>query len=202
LASAIAAPHTSNNLRKWEYQNGLYQRVLTRYLDRMHALLVATGARRVLDAGCGEGVVYRAMRARGWSGEWTGVDLSEAAIEYARQRSPEAMWHAGRLDALPVAPRSFDLAFCSQVLEHIPEPAASRDGMARAARRLLVSVPWEPAFRTITALSVAVGIGQDPGHVNFWNRRSFTRFLQPAGTVAHWERSAVYQIALVDVSTR
>jgi len=198
-----AAAHQSDNLAKWEYPNGLYQRVLARYVDRLYALLVSTGARRVLDAGCGEGVVYRSMRARGFDGEWTGVDVSEGAVAYARSRSPEVPWHVSALHRLPFEAASFDAVICSQVLEHIPGPAASRDGIARVAKRhLIVSVPWEPTFRVLTSLSIALGVGRDPGHVNFWTGPALRTFLATSGTVSHWERSTVYQLAIVDTSRK
>jgi 2-polyprenyl-3-methyl-5-hydroxy-6-metoxy-1,4-benzoquinol methylase len=197
----LALEHRSNNLSKWEYPNAVYQRVLTRYLDRLYHLFASTGARRVLDAGCGEGVVYRAMRDRGFRGEWTGVDVSEGAVAYARTRSPEAQWLTAPLDRLPFAPASFDTVLCSQVLEHVPNPHAALNGIADvSSRQLVVSVPWEPAFRTLTALSIAVGVGQDPGHVNFWNGARFRRVLGTVGRVVAWERSAVYQLAIVDTS--
>lgn len=85
--SALA--HDSNNLRKWEYGNGLYQRVLNRYLDRFGQLLAQANPHTVLDAGCGEGYVQRGLFARGHQAAWTGVDLSAGAVRFAQQRAPE-----------------------------------------------------------------------------------------------------------------
>lgn len=201
--STAARTHQSDNLAKWEYPNAFYQRALTRYLDRLHALLASTGARRVLDAGCGEGVVYRAMRARGFRGDWIGIDASAGAVDDARARSPEVTWICGTLDRLPFAPASFDTVLCAQVLEHIPNPHAALNGIAAAAgRQLVVSVPWEPAFRTLTALSIGLGVGRDPGHVNHWTGPRFRTFLSTVGRVATWERTAVYQLAVVDTSRK
>ncbi len=198
-----ALVHDSNNLRKWEYGNGLYQRVLARYLDRMAAQLKRSAPRSVLDAGCGEGYVYRGLKARGVSARWSGVDASPGAVRFAAAESPECSWSVGDLRRMPEATASADLVLCSQVLEHIPEPERVRDELARvSARWLLVSVPLEPLFRSVCALTVAAGIGQDPGHVNFWSPRAFRNFLSPVGRVAHWEWTAVYQIALVEVTAR
>jgi SAM-dependent methyltransferase len=191
--------HDSNNLRKWEYGNAIYQRVLARYLDRMAALVRRVAPATTLDAGCGEGYVYRGLRARGVQAQWQGVDLSEGAVRFAEARSPEATWAAADLRRLPFPERHAELVLCSQVLEHIPSPGSVRDELARvSARWLLVSVPLEPAFRSICALTVAVGVGQDPGHVNFWTPRGFRSFLRPAGRLVHWEWTSVYQIALVE----
>lgn len=191
--------HDSNNLRKWEYGNRLYQHVLSRYLDRMASHVRAVSPSLVLDAGCGEGYVYRGLRARGVSARWQGVDLSEGAVAFAAARGPEATWCAADLRAIPVPDRHADLVLCSQVLEHIPSPEGVRDELARVSgRHLLISVPLEPAFRSICALTIAMGIGQDPGHVNFWSPSAFRRFLRPLGRLVTWERSSVYQIALIE----
>lgn len=191
--------HDSNNLRKWEYGNGLYQRVLHRYLDRMAAQVKAVAPTAVLDAGCGEGYVYRGLRARGVHARWHGVDLSDGAVAFAAARSPEARWSTVDLRRIPVPDRYADLVLCSQVLEHIRSPEGVRDELARVTGRwLLISVPLEPVFRGICALTVAAGVGQDPGHVNFWTPRQFRSFLKPAGRLVRWERTSVYQIALVE----
>ena len=106
---------------------------------------------------------------------------------------------AADLRRLPLPDRHAELVLCSQVLEHIPSPEAVRDELARVSGRwLLVSVPLEPIFRSVCALTVATGIGQDPGHVNFWTPRQFRRFLNPVGRLVQWEWTSVYQIALVE----
>lgn len=201
ITRAQSARHDSNNLRKWEYGNGLYQRALHRYLDSFGAQLLGTGARNVLDAGCGEGFVHRGMLSRGYRGSWTGVDVSAGAVDFARAASPEAAWRVGDLRALPDATGAFDLVLCSQVLEHVPEPERVRDELARvSAKWLLISVPLEPLFRRICALTIKLGVGEDPGHVNFWTPDAFRDFLRPVGRLRHWQRTTVYQMALVEVS--
>lgn len=195
--------HDSNNLRKWEYGNALYQGVLARYLDRMAHHVRRLLSTRVLDAGCGEGYVYRGLRERGLRAAWDGVDVSEGAIRFAAARNPECAWQVGDLRAMALASASADLVLCSQVLEHIPQPERVRDELARVSSRwLLVSVPLEPLFRSVCALTVATGVGEDPGHVNFWTPPAFRNFLRPVGRLAHWEWTFVYQIALVEVTAR
>ena len=84
------------------------------------------------------------------------------------------------------------------MLEHVKDPQAALDEYSRvSSKRILLSVPLEPWFRTLTWLSVHLRIGGDPGHVNFWSGPEFRRFAARAGTVLHWERTTIYQIALV-----
>jgi SAM-dependent methyltransferase len=190
--------YRSANLSKWEYSGALYQKHLELYLDAMYLLLERTSVCSVLDAGCGEGVVYRAMRTRGFDGEWTGVDLSADAIDYAKRESPEAEWQVSSVADLPFPESSFDLVLSSQVLEHLAEPEQALRELARCSQQWLVlSVPYEPLFQWLTWLSIHFRIGGDPGHVHHWRPREFRRFVSQVGRLEHWERTTVYQIGLV-----
>jgi SAM-dependent methyltransferase len=62
---------------------------------------------RVLDVGCGAGVFLALMAARGASA--SGIDASDALIERARRRVPDADLRVGDMEALPFADDSFDL---------------------------------------------------------------------------------------------
>jgi SAM-dependent methyltransferase len=66
-----------------------------------------TPGQRVLDVGCGTGVFLRLVRGRG--AEPFGLDASEALIEIARERVPEADLRVGEMEALPYDDSSFDL---------------------------------------------------------------------------------------------
>ena len=64
---------------------------------------------------------------------------------------------------------------------------------ARVARRyLLLSVPLEPVFRTLTRISVMTKLGQDPGHVNFWTPAAFRRFVKQAGELSAWDWTTAF----------
>jgi hypothetical protein len=58
--------------------------------------------------------------------------------------------------------------------------------MARVgARHLVVSVPREPIFRGCNLLTgrYVKDLGNTPGHLNHWSKRSFVRFVQTVGEV-------------------
>jgi SAM-dependent methyltransferase len=191
--------YRSNNQSKWEFDNRLYQKHLELYLDKMYGYLKSTGAQNVLDVGCGEGIVYRAMRERGYGGAWTGFDFSDEAVRFARQASPEANWRQASAYEIPFHDKTFELIFSSQVFEHLPNPAQPLSECARVAQKwLLLSVPLEPWFRSLTWISVTLKVGQDPGHVNHWTPRAFKKFVQPAGRLYKWDWTTIYQIALVE----
>jgi 2-polyprenyl-6-hydroxyphenyl methylase / 3-demethylubiquinone-9 3-methyltransferase len=96
------------------------------------------GGRRVLDAGCGGGLVARELAAAG--AEVVGVDRSLGSLGVARRAAgwrgpgnPEGVPRSigsfgaaqGRLERLPFAAGSFDAVVAADVLEHLPDlPAA------------------------------------------------------------------------------
>jgi SAM-dependent methyltransferase len=62
---------------------------------------------RVLDVGCGAGAFLRLVNERG--GVPHGIDASEALIEFARDRLPDADLRVGEMEALPWDDGTFDL---------------------------------------------------------------------------------------------
>jgi 2-polyprenyl-3-methyl-5-hydroxy-6-metoxy-1,4-benzoquinol methylase len=78
------------------------------------------------------------------------------------------------------------MACAIEVLEHVPDPEHTVAEMARVARRhLLVSVPREPLWRMLNMARGAylADLGNTPGHVNHWSKRSFVRLLAQHGEV-------------------
>ena len=76
---------------------------------------------RVLDVGCGTGIVARSVASRlGAAGTVIGLDLSPGMLEVARLMSEQEgltiAWHEGRAEALPFPDGSFDLVLCQFAL--------------------------------------------------------------------------------------
>jgi 2-polyprenyl-6-hydroxyphenyl methylase/3-demethylubiquinone-9 3-methyltransferase len=83
--------------------------------------------RRVLDVGCGGGLLTEAMAAEG--SQVTGIDLSEQLIDIARLHLLESGLQADyrMISAEAMAaeqPAGFDAVTCMEMLEHVPEPQA------------------------------------------------------------------------------
>lgn len=89
-------------------------------------------ASRVLDLGCGGGLVAEAIAAEGYA--VTGVDASLPSLRAARDHGRSAYYCGGDASALPFANRSFDAVVCSEVLEHVEDP----DAVLREITRVLV----------------------------------------------------------------
>jgi SAM-dependent methyltransferase len=97
------------------------------------ASLVALDGREVVDVGCGDGGLVRALTARGAS--VMGVEVSEEAIGRAYRQDPSGRYLLGSADALPLADASADLCVFMRSLHHVP-PAAMGDALDEARRVL------------------------------------------------------------------
>jgi len=88
------------------------------------------GGRRVLDAGCGGGLVARELAAAG--AEVVGVDRSRGSLGVARRAAGTRFAPAqGRLERLPFAAGAFDAVVAADVLEHLPDLPAAVAELAR-----------------------------------------------------------------------
>jgi SAM-dependent methyltransferase len=102
------------------------------------ALLGARWSRpgqRLLDAGCGTGGFLRFAIDSGSFAAACGIDMSEAAIELARKRVPDAELHVAPLRELPFDGSSFDLVTLNDVLQHVHEHEVPQ-GLAEVRRVL------------------------------------------------------------------
>ncbi|MCK6394486.1 bifunctional 2-polyprenyl-6-hydroxyphenol methylase/3-demethylubiquinol 3-O-methyltransferase UbiG [Zoogloea sp.] len=89
---------------------------------------VGLSGKKVVDIGCGGGILAESMAARG--AEVTGVDLSEKALGVARLHLYESgqtvnYRHISAEDLAQESPASFDVVTCMEMLEHVPDPAST-----------------------------------------------------------------------------
>jgi ubiquinone/menaquinone biosynthesis C-methylase UbiE len=101
---------------------------------------------RVLEVGCGTGILTAALAAALPNAQITAIDQDERLLAVARQRLPEARIRFERQDAaaLPYATRSYDLALCRYVLMHQEAPLAVVGEMHRVVDLGGCAVAFEP----------------------------------------------------------
>jgi SAM-dependent methyltransferase len=117
------------NAQWWqrEYSEGADAEYTTQILPLVERHL--SGARRVLDVGCGEGQVARHLAGHGV--EVVGVDVTMAQISVARERAGGPLYARARGEALPCRSAAFDAVLFCLALEHIEAFEAAIDEVAR-----------------------------------------------------------------------
>lgn len=90
---------------------------------------------KILDIGCGAGLISNRLAADGY--EMFGVDQSASSIRVAERHAPEGAnvhYSAGDAYALPYAEASFDAVLLLDFLEHVDEPARAIKEAARVLK--------------------------------------------------------------------
>jgi SAM-dependent methyltransferase len=150
---------------------------------------------RVLDFGCGPGVIALALAARGY--QVTGVDGAPRMIDLARAEAGRRNLEHVRFEVvdaghLAVAPRSFDAVVCSSVIEYVDDDAklvADLAAVLAVGGHLLISVPQSESVMGLaeSALSrmALYKSAERRRHLAFslrrYRRGDFARALEAAG---------------------
>jgi 2-polyprenyl-6-hydroxyphenyl methylase/3-demethylubiquinone-9 3-methyltransferase len=106
-------------------------------LAHIERLAGGVAGKRVVDVGCGGGILAEAMAGRGAA--VTGIDLADKPLKVAMLHGMET---GSRVDYRLISaealaeesPGAFDVVTCMEMLEHVPEPASTVAACARLAR--------------------------------------------------------------------
>lgn len=99
--------------------------------------LVGLSGKRVLDVGCGGGILSESMHFKG--ADVTGIDLGEKALNVAKLHQLESGAKVA-YQLVPVEqlaaeqPASFDVVTCMEMLEHVPDPSSVVAACARLVK--------------------------------------------------------------------
>ncbi|BAU48632.1 3-demethylubiquinone-9 3-methyltransferase [Sulfurifustis variabilis] len=104
-----------------------------RFIDQRAGL----AGKRVVDVGCGGGILSEAMAGLG--ARVTGIDLGEAPLAVARLHLKESGREVEYLkisaeDLARERPEGYDVVTCMELLEHVPDPASTVAACARLVK--------------------------------------------------------------------
>ncbi len=195
---------TGNTYDKYGSTNPVVRRLMATFERTLDELFVQADPQSLLDVGCGEGVLVQKWAQRLGDKRVVGIDLDDPQLhaQWAQRTAPNLEYRVMRAENLPFSDDAFDVATAIEVLEHVPDPEHTVAEMARVAGRwLIVSVPREPLWR---GLNLARGayvreLGNTPGHLNHWSKRSFVSLLSRHGEVVEARSPFPWTMLLVRV---
>jgi 2-polyprenyl-6-hydroxyphenyl methylase/3-demethylubiquinone-9 3-methyltransferase len=151
----------------------------------------ALAGSRVADIGCGGGLLAEGLARAG--ARVTALDLAPAMIEvarlHARASSLTIDYRLEPVESLATAePGGFDVVTCMEMLEHVPDPAATMRALATLLRpggRLFVST----INRSLRAFMVAIVGAEYVTRIIPAGTHEYERLIRPA-ELARWARAA------------
>ena len=154
---------------------------------------------RVLDIGCGGGLLSEAMAANG--ADVTAIDLAPDLLKIARLHGLESGvkvdYRQVSAEALAAEmPAAFDAITCMEMLEHVPEPQSVLNacaGMLKPGGRLFLST----LNRTPAAFALAIVGAEYIARILPKGTHQYRDFIKPS-ELAAWLREAGFE--LEDVS--
>ncbi len=137
----------------------------------------------VLDLGCGDGALLEYLikqkRIRA-----LGVDVSAVACRKARERGIDVIV-ADVARALCLRTGSFDVAICSEVLEHLAQPEQLLHALRQAAKKVYVSIPniaYYPHRLRLLFGRFPIQYAFHPAeHLRYWSVSDFEDFVKKLG---------------------
>ena len=154
------------------------------------------GFRRVVDVGCGSG--FKLVKYFG-PGVTVGLEL-DPALSFVRQRYPGRDWRSAQ--NLSIGLRDADMVICSDVIEHLADPAELLSKFADCPAELFVIST--PALEILVELGGARRLGPpiNESHAREWTTVEFGRFVSRYLKVVSHHVTSVWQGTQMVIATK
>jgi len=171
-------------------------------LDWIERMAGGLAGKRVVDVGCGGGILAESMAGRGAT--VTGIDLAEKPLGVAKLHGLESGiavdYRLVSAEALADEhPGAFDLVTCMEMLEHVPDPAstvAACAALVRPGGRVVVStINRNPKSWLYAIVGAEYLLRLLPRGTHDWSR-----FLKPSEVARHARNAGLDLVAVTGMT--
>lgn len=179
LIERVNARHDDQFVDRFEetqqspFEKQFFLKIAKKYNDKF-------GPARVLDVGCGTGLLLSVFKEMGW--DCVGVDLSSWTERYAKQFGFK--FYQGRLEDLQLDSNDFDLVVSTSTLEHIADPLPHVKEIFRVVKP--GGVAYFSGIPNYNSISIRLGLSQfvnnmPPDHPNYFTPSTLRALLRHPG---------------------
>ncbi len=141
----------------------------------------------ILDFGCGKGDIVGEMIKINPAAKYIGVDVSEAALGYAKDKYKSADFKKIEDGGeIPIEDNSIDFVFSSEVVEHIYDTENAFSELGRIVKNggeVFITTPFHGLIKNLLLVLFGFDKHFSPigPHVRFFSKRSLTSLLNRSG---------------------
>ncbi len=181
IDSSITDHKGGERTLKYISKNIISKYLIANFFKSINDLIKLSNPYSIHEVGCGEGHIIASFVDEQYS--ILGSDISQDCLDIAKRmlknRSNIKLINQDIYD-LNKDNHSADLVICCEVLEHLDDPKKAMEALLSITNKnLIVSVPREPLWRLLNILRLTYlkNLGNTPGHLNHWSKKSFIAFI-------------------------
>jgi len=134
-----------------------------------------------LDVGCNLGYAVEAARWAGFTA--TGIEIDPAAIAEAQRSFPLSEFICTSVEEMAATGRTFDLVYCTEVMEHVPNITSFADALATLTKPggwLYLTTPDAGHFRVPRDFKRWIEV-KPPEHVTWFTKSQLASLFEMRG---------------------
>jgi SAM-dependent methyltransferase len=166
-----------------ENYGGKRNKKIKRSLRRMKRLKKIAGGGELLDVGCNLGYATEAARRVGFKA--VGLDIDATSVSCAAEEFPDCEFQNAALSSVAAENRKFDVVYCSEVIEHFPDPRDFCMNLGKALKQggvLYLTTPDAGHAARPRSFFKWAEV-KPPEHLVWLNRKALRFLLEKAGFV-------------------
>lgn len=175
-----AKPETEDFSGKYEDSGFIAKYLVNNYFKAVEKLLSKThNVTSAHEIGAGEGL--STLRLNKMVENLSASEYVEDLVNIAKKNNPKINVFQESVYQLKYKNSSVDLVFLLEVLEHLDYPELALEELERVSNKyLILGVPREPLWRflNICRLKYLNDLGNTPGHLNHWSKKSIIRLIE------------------------
>jgi len=169
------------NYHKTSQYTGKIDSKQRRARKRIKSIKNLAKGKTFIDIGCNAGFAVEAARILRL--EATGIDVDHTAIEFAKQHYPQASFQAMSIQKLAETGKTFDIIYCSEVIEHLPRVddfVSSLNKILKQDGVILLTTP-DIAHYSIVKNPLEWDAVRPPEHLLYFSKKSLGFLLKKHG---------------------